>query len=89
MWTNRTNWKSCAWILRKNKFQGGVLPLGSFHHILELDRDWSTALRVAEKPGALRNMAMFFAHSGDSWFWGLGLIILWGIGSPFWKQWAV
>ncbi len=57
--------------------------------ILEIDRDWSYTLRIAEKPGFRRNLAMFFAHSGDSWFWGLGLIILWGLGNSFWKQWAV
>ncbi len=59
------------------------------YRLLELDRDWSYALRVAEKPGLLRNMGMFFAHSGDSWFWGLGLIILWALGNPAWKEWAV
>ena len=57
--------------------------------MLELDRDGSYALRVAEKPGTLRAVAMFFAHSGDSWFWGLGMIILWELGSTFWQQWAV
>jgi len=60
-----------------------------FYRILELDRDWSGALRVAEKPGLLRNLAMFFAHSGDSWFWGVGMIILWFAGNTFWKQWSV
>jgi undecaprenyl-diphosphatase len=60
-----------------------------FKKILELDRDWSYALRVAEKPGLLRNFAMFFAHSGDSWFWGLGMVILWLAGNVFWKAWAV
>lgn len=59
------------------------------YRLLELDRDWSYALRVAEKPGLLRNMGMFFAHSGDSWFWGLGLIILWVWGNLSWKEWAV
>jgi undecaprenyl-diphosphatase len=63
--------------------------LVSVYRILELDRDWSYALRVAEKPGLLRNLAMFFAHSGDSWFWGAGMLILWLNGNTFWKQWAV
>ena len=60
-----------------------------FRKILEIDRDWSYALRVAEKPGLRRNLAMFFAHSGDSWFWGIGMLILWLAGGTFWKQWAV
>lgn len=63
--------------------------MGILHRILEADRDWSYSLRVAEKPGLLRNLAMFFAHSGDSWFWGLGMIILWLTGQTFWKQWSV
>jgi undecaprenyl-diphosphatase len=60
-----------------------------FKRILELDRDWSYALRVAEKPGTRRNFAMLFAHSGDSWFWGLGMVTLWFAGNVFWKQWSV
>ena len=60
-----------------------------FKRILELDRDWSYSLRVAEKPGVQRNLSMFFAHSGDSWFWGLAMVILWLAGNTFWKQWAV
>jgi membrane-associated phospholipid phosphatase len=57
--------------------------------LLKLDARLSDQLRVAEKPGALRGIAIFFAHSGDSWFWGAALIILWGLGNIFWKQWAI
>jgi len=46
-------------------------------------------LRVAEKPGILRNIAIFLAHSGDSWFWGLALILCWFFSSSAWKQWGV
>jgi membrane-associated phospholipid phosphatase len=46
-------------------------------------------MRVAEKPGALRAIAAFFAHSGDSWFWAIGLFALWISGNSFWKQWAI
>jgi undecaprenyl-diphosphatase len=60
-----------------------------FRKLLEIDRDASYALRVAEKPGLRRNFAMLFAHSGDSWFWGLGMLILWLVGDTFWKRWAV
>ena len=61
-----------------------------FKELLELDARWSDSLRVAEKPGLLRTVSMVFAHSGDSWFWGLGLILLYFFSSnPFWKQWAV
>lgn len=57
--------------------------------ILELDARLSRQMRVAEKPGALRAIAIFFAHSGDSWFWGLALILLWFFSNSFWKEWAV
>jgi membrane-associated phospholipid phosphatase len=61
-----------------------------FKSLLEKDARWSESLRVAEKPGLLRTVSMVLAHSGDSWFWGLGLIILYfATSNPFWKQWAV
>ncbi len=55
--------------------------------ILQLDAHLSDKMRVAEKPGALRSLAVFFAHSGDSWFWGAALILLWLFSNSFWKRW--
>ena len=55
--------------------------------ILALDARLSEQMRVAEKPGALRSIAVFFAHSGDSWFWGAALIIAWFLSNSSWKQW--
>lgn len=61
-----------------------------FRPILEFDANLSKKLRVAERPGLLRSFAVFFAHSGDSWFWGLALILVWLFtDDPFWKEWAV
>lgn len=57
--------------------------------ILDLDARLSNQMRVAEKPGALRAIAVFFAHSGDSWFWAIGLFALWVSGDSSWKQWAI
>jgi undecaprenyl-diphosphatase len=57
--------------------------------VLQFDARLSDELRVAEKPGALRTMAVIFAHSGDSWFWGAGLLLLWYFGYSSWKQWAI
>jgi membrane-associated phospholipid phosphatase len=57
--------------------------------ILNLDARLSSQMRVAEKPGALRAIAVFFAHSGDSWFWAIGLFALWISGDSSWKQWAI
>ncbi len=61
----------------------------SLRSLLELDAKLSDRMRVAEKPGALRSIAVFFAHSGDSWFWAVALIALWASGDSFWKKWAV
>ena len=57
--------------------------------ILQFDAHLSDDLRVAEKPGVLRTLAVIFAHSGDSWFWGLGLLLLLYFSNSFWKQWAI
>ena len=61
----------------------------SLRRIINKDARLSQKMRVAEKPGALRTIAVFFAHSGDSWFWGIALIALWLNGDQFWKKWAV
>lgn len=61
----------------------------SFRSLLELDARLSDQLRVAEKPGFLRNIAAFLAHSGDSWFWAAALIALWFFSNSTWKQWEV
>ena len=54
----------------------------SFRSLLELDARLSDRYRVAEKPGLLRSIAVFFAHSGDSWFWWAALILLWFYSAP-------
>jgi len=61
----------------------------SFENILKVDADLSSRMRIAEKPGLLRTLSAFLAHSGDSWFWAAGLIILWFSGNAFWKKWAL
>lgn len=44
---------------------------------------------MAERPGLLRSVAAFLAHSGDSWFWWAGLAALWWFGNLFWRPWAL
>jgi len=62
----------------------------SLRSILETDARLSEQMRVAEQPGLLRNISIFFAHSGDSWFCGLALVLIWAFThDPFWKKWAV
>jgi undecaprenyl-diphosphatase len=60
----------------------------SIQKLLELDARLSAQIRVAERPGFIRSVAVFLAHSGDSWFWWGGLGLLWWLGTPFWKNWA-
>ena len=60
----------------------------TFKDLLTLDAKYSEKLRIAENPGKLRTIAAFFAHSGDSWFWALGLLLIWLFGTPFWKEWS-
>jgi undecaprenyl-diphosphatase len=57
--------------------------------IIDTDFRLSKAMRVADKPGVLRTGAIIFAHSGDSWFWGAALLVIWLFGSSFWKEWAI
>jgi len=57
--------------------------------IIELDATYTQYIRIAEKPGLLRNMAILFAHSGDSWFWLVGLALLWFISDEQWKAISV
>jgi len=53
--------------------------------LLAWDANISARLRVAEKPGNLRRVAMLLAHSGDSWFWLLGLVIVGWLGTDYWR----
>jgi len=60
-----------------------------WQRLLDADRQYSARLRYAEKPGRLRQIAIVLAHSGDSWFWGIGLAIAWLLGGPDLKTFAV
>jgi len=61
----------------------------TFERLLSADARWSESLRRAERPGPLRAAATVFAHSGDSWFWGLALAIVAWRGDEYWRSWAV
>ena len=54
--------------------------------LLAVDARLSEQIRVAERPGWLRSLAIFLAHSGDSWFWLLALALVWWLGSAEWKS---
>jgi undecaprenyl-diphosphatase len=57
--------------------------------LIEIDARLSSRLRVAEMPGFRRTVAMILAHSGDSWFWGAALVVIWLLSDAFWKRWAL
>lgn len=57
----------------------------NFEAFLKCDDALSSRLRVAEDPSVSRNIAVFLGHSGDSWFWLVGLIVLWLVGDEAWK----
>jgi len=57
--------------------------------LLELDARLSAKMRVAERPGLFRTLCAFLAHSGGSWFWWIGLALLWWLGDAFWRPWAL
>ena len=58
----------------------------TLQNLLEIDARYSEKIRIPEDKPWLKNIAAFLAHSGDSWFWGLGLALLWMIGPCDWRQ---
>ena len=57
--------------------------------IQDLDERFSRSTQAQQQPTFIRALAVVLAHSGDSWFWLLGLGILWLFGDVYWKHLAV
>ena len=57
----------------------------NLQQIQDLDYKLSARLRVAEEPGLIRTISIILAHSGDSWFWLLALLILMLAGKGEWS----
>jgi len=55
----------------------------------ELDNRLSQLSRLGVNGRFTRTLAAILAHSGDSWFWLVGLILLWWQGTDYWKERAV
>jgi undecaprenyl-diphosphatase len=51
-----------------------------------LDARFSSLTQSVQLAGPARRLAVLLAHSGDSWFWLLGLGLLWLFGSEPWKR---
>ena len=58
------------------------MPLST---ILQNDAELSRRILIAEHKSGLRNLAAFLAHSGDSWFWIVALVLLWFLGPRLWQ----
>lgn len=61
----------------------------SLRQFLEMDSRLSRQLRLEAGGSLAWKLAAFFAHSGDSWFWMAGLIVLWLLNVSFWRYTAV
>jgi membrane-associated phospholipid phosphatase len=61
----------------------------SLSELVEMDASLSQRLRLEPGKHFLWQIMVFFAHSGDSWFWlaGLGLVWLasWPLNNPLWR----
>lgn len=57
----------------------------SLKHLLELDARYSNQIRIPETRTGLKTAAAVLAHSGDSWFWGAALALLYFLGPRDWK----
>ena len=61
----------------------------SVDKLLAADVHHSLALRLPPDARAVRRLAAVLAHSGDSWFWLLGLVLAWLLGPPAARTWAL
>jgi membrane-associated phospholipid phosphatase len=56
--------------------------------MLKIDHEFSQKLRLSENAKIARAIAIFLAHSGDSWFWLAGLLLVWLLCKDEWHTTA-
>ena len=54
--------------------------------LIEADTRLTSAILIKESKSIWRWLPIFFAHSGDSWFWLLGLGLVWFFGNQAWHD---
>ncbi len=55
-------------------------------NLLNKDAQYSNKIRIPEEEPWIKNSAAILAHSGDSWFWGVALVLLWLFGPLAWRS---
>ena len=53
--------------------------------LLKKDAELSQRMRIPDYRVGMKRTAALFAHSGDSWFWGVALVLLWFFGPISWR----
>ncbi|HNX46685.1 MAG TPA: phosphatase PAP2 family protein [Anaerolineaceae bacterium] len=61
---------------------------GRLARFLAWDERVSSHLVLPESATVVRRFAMLLGHSCDSWFWLVGLLLLWLLSKPPLKSWA-
>ncbi|MFZ3069947.1 MAG: phosphatase PAP2 family protein [Anaerolineaceae bacterium] len=59
-----------------------------YQKLLVLDEKWSARLVLPEQKSLLRSLLVFLGHSCDSWYWLIGLALVWVLGNPGLKSHA-
>jgi undecaprenyl-diphosphatase len=62
---------------------------GLLDSMLQADYRASLRLRLDGQAGGWRGLAAILAHSGDSWFWMIGLGLVGLLGTPTWRAHAM
>jgi undecaprenyl-diphosphatase len=57
----------------------------ALRQLVKLDVRYSNKVRIPDEKRWLKGTAAFLAHSGDSWFWGAGLLALGLLGPHTWR----
>ncbi len=58
------------------------------NQVSEKDRIFSEKLRLKGRNPFWKYFFIFFAHSGDSWFWLIALLLIWFLGDQEWHSLA-
>ncbi len=64
-----------------SRYTPAIMELRS---LLKLDAEWSQKIRLDSSHSFLKKIGAFLAHSGDSWFWAAGLVLIWLLAAGEW-----